>query len=84
MSNMAVVIRLSRHGMKKKPHYRVVAADKDFKRDGRYLEVLGTYNPRDPANVGSLNMERVQYWISKGAVASERVGSLIKKSAAVK
>jgi len=81
---MAVVIRLSRHGMKKKPHYRVVAADKDFKRDGRYLEILGTYNPRDPANTAALNLERVQYWIAKGAVASDRVGDLIKKSQAAK
>ncbi len=79
---MAVVIRLTRHGMKKKPIYRVVAADKDFKRDGRYLEILGTYNPKDAANTAALNLERVNYWISKGAQASDRVSDLIKKSAA--
>ena len=60
---MSVTIRLSRHGKKKAPFYRVVAADKQMPRDGRFLELLGTINPRtEPATV-QLNEERIRYWI---------------------
>ena len=78
---MAVVIRLSRHGGKKKPFYRIVAADKDFPRDGRYLEVLGTYNPKGAERKGVLKKERIDYWVSKGAKASSAVSQIIKRSA---
>ncbi len=60
---MAVKIRLARHGATKRPFYRIVIADSECKRDGRYLENVGTYNPlTDPAQV-TLKTERVQYWL---------------------
>ncbi len=77
---MAVVIRMTRHGMKKKPFYRVVAADKDFPRDGRYLEVLGTYDPRISGGKADLNAERIEYWVSKGARPSVSVSHLMKRT----
>ncbi len=77
---MAVVIRLSRHGMKKKPLYRVVAADKDFPRDGRYLEVLGTFDPKNTVGKAELNMERINYWVAKGAKPTANVSQIIKRN----
>ena len=77
---MALVIRLSRHGKKKNPLYRVVVADEDFPRDGRYLEILGTYNPKTPEAKGSFNKERLDFWMSKGAKPSATVGQVIKRS----
>lgn len=79
---MAVRIRLARHGAKKKPFYRIVVADSEFPRDGRYLEAVGTYNPlREPAEV-MLKQDRVQYWIKQGAIPTDTVRSLLKKEAA--
>jgi len=76
---MAVRIRLARHGAKKKPFYRIVVADSESPRDGRYLENVGTYNPLlDPAQV-SLKSERIQYWMDQGAKPSDTVRSLLKK-----
>jgi len=76
---MAVKIRLARHGAKKRPFYRIVAADGRCRRDGRFLEILGTYNPLiDPAEV-SLKDERIRYWISQGAIPTDTVRSLFKK-----
>lgn len=76
---MAVKIRLARHGAKKKPFYRIVVADSESPRDGRYLENVGTYNPLlDPARV-RLKSERIQYWIDQGARPSDTVRSLLKK-----
>jgi len=76
---MAVKIRLARHGAKKQPFYRVVVADSESPRDGRFLEIVGTYNPlTDPAEV-SLKDERVKYWMNQGAVPTHTVKSLIKK-----
>lgn len=77
---MSVVIRLSRHGMKKRPFYRVVAADRDFPRDGRYLEVLGTFDPKVTSGLASLNMDRIQYWVSKGAKPSMTVSQILKRN----
>ncbi|GMR04712.1 MAG: 30S ribosomal protein S16 [Thermodesulfobacteriota bacterium] len=77
---MAVRIRLARYGSKKKPFYRVVVTDKSSPRDGRFLEVVGTYNPlTDPPKV-DLKAERVTYWISNGAVPTGTVKQLIKKA----
>jgi small subunit ribosomal protein S16 len=79
---MAVRIRLARHGAKKRPFYRIVVADSESPRDGRYLEAVGTYNPlQDPAEV-TLKKERVQYWLEQGAIPSDTVRSLLKKEAA--
>ena len=71
------MIRLSRVGARKKPYYRIVVIEKDRARDGRSLEVVGTYNPRtNPATV-DLKKDRVDYWTGKGAQLSGRVGKLV-------
>ncbi len=76
---MGVRIRLARHGAKKKPFYRIVVADIESPRDGKFLEKVGTYDPlKDPAEV-KLNQDRVKYWIDKGAIPSDTVKSLFKK-----
>jgi small subunit ribosomal protein S16 len=76
---MAVKIRLARHGAKKRPFYRIVAADNDSPRDGRFLEKLGTYNPlQNPAQV-ILDAERVKYWIGQGATPSDTVKTILKR-----
>jgi small subunit ribosomal protein S16 len=75
-----VVIRLSRGGSKKRPFYNVVAADRQNRRDGRFIERVGYYNPVASKNERGLqiNVERVQYWESKGAQVSPTVTRLIK------
>ena len=76
---MAVKIRLARHGAKKKPFYRIVVADSECPRDGRYLENVGTYDPLyDPVKI-TLKSERVQYWMDQGAKPTDTVRSLLKK-----
>lgn len=73
-----LAIRLMRMGAKKSPAYRVVVKEKLSKRDGGYLENVGTYNPtRNPAEV-KLNLERVEYWIERGAQPTDTVRDLIK------
>lgn len=81
-----VVIRLARHGAKKRPFYHVVAADRRSPRDGRNLEKLGYFNPfakNEAENQNKrlvLNMERINYWLSQGAQLSDRVKSLLKEA----
>ncbi len=76
---MSVKIRLARYGSKKRPCYRIVVADSESPRDGRFLETVGTYNPLlDPAGV-SFKGERITYWIDKGAIPTDTVRSLLKK-----
>ena len=76
-----LAIKLMRTGAKKRPSYRIVVKEKQSKRDGAYLENLGTYNPtREPAEI-NLKAERVQYWISKGAQPTDTVRRLIKQAA---
>jgi len=75
-----VRIRLARGGTKKRPYYRVVVADKRCKRDGRYLEHIGFYNPMVSDNRFEVDSERLKYWISVGAQPTDRVNKLIKKS----
>lgn len=71
-----LMIRLARVGARKQPHYRVVVIEKDRARNGRSVEVVGTYNPRtSPASV-ALKRDRVDYWVSKGAQMSDRVAKL--------
>ncbi|MCA1743343.1 MAG: 30S ribosomal protein S16 [Desulfonatronovibrio sp.] len=78
---MALRIRLTRMGSKKKPFYRIVALDSKTRRDGRALEYLGHYNPmKEPVEL-SINMERVQAWLDQGAKPTDTVRSLIKKAA---
>jgi small subunit ribosomal protein S16 len=76
---MAVKIRLARHGAKKKPFYRIVVADSESPRDGKYLENVGTYDPAyDPAKI-TLKPDRVRYWMDQGALPTDTVQSLLKK-----
>ena len=75
------MIRLKRMGARKQPHYRIVVIEKERARDGRPVEVVGTYNPRtNPASV-ELKRERVDYWVSKGAQMSDRVQKIVSKPA---
>ena len=76
---MPIKIRLARHGAKKRPFYRVVVADSESPRDGRFLETVGTYNPlNDPATV-TLKGERIRHWMDRGAIPTDTVNSLLKK-----
>ena len=77
---MATRIRLRRVGRRKKPTYRIVVADKQSPRDGRFIESLGHYNPRTKPATIAVNMERAQHWIDVGATPSETVRSLLKKA----
>ena len=77
---MAVKMRLRRMGKKKAPTYRVVVADSRSPRDGRFIEEIGSYNPgTDPATI-QIDAEKAKKWISNGAVPTETVRSLLKKS----
>ena len=83
---MAMKIRLARGGSKKRPFYRVVAADSRMPRDGRFIEKLGTYNPllpKDSEERVKLNMERVQYWLDQGAQPSDRVSRFLEAAGVV-
>ena len=73
-----VRIRLARGGAKKKPYYRIVVADQRCKRDARYLERIGFYNPMVEENRFEIDAERLKHWLSVGAHPSERVGKLMK------
>ena|SRR5262245_35227016 len=77
---MAVSIRLRREGAKNSPYYKVVVADRRSPRDGKFIETIGTYDPKKPAQNSTLNIDRVEYWISKGAQPSDTVRSLIKRN----
>ena len=73
-----VRIRLARGGAKKKPYYRIVVADQRCKRDGRYLERIGFYNPMIKENRIEIDAERLKHWLSVGAQPSDRIGKLMK------
>lgn len=77
---MAVRIRLARHGKKKAPFYRLVVADSRSPRDGRFIEMLGTYNPMtDPADV-KVNSDRAMHWLKEGAIPSDTARALLRKA----
>ena len=76
---VAVKLRLMRMGKKKQPTYRVVAADSRSPRDGRFIEIVGTYDPKKSGQNSTLKLDRIEHWISKGAQPSDTVRSLIKK-----
>jgi len=76
---MAVSIRLRREGTKNRPYYRVVVTDSRSPRDGKFIEIIGTYDPKKTGQNSSFNVERAEYWISQGAQPSDTVRSLIKK-----
>ena len=78
---MAMKIRLARGGSKKRPFYRIVAADSRMPRDGRFIEKLGIYNPllpKDSEDRVKIDVERVQYWMSKGAQPTDRVARFLE------
>ena len=79
-----VTMRLTRIGSKKRPYYRIVVIDKRRARNGRFLEVLGQYNPIASPVQLEINSERAQYWLSKGAQPSETVQSILRKKEIVK
>ncbi|MFQ5480903.1 MAG: 30S ribosomal protein S16 [Thermodesulfobacteriota bacterium] len=81
---MSVKIRLSRHGAKKQPYYRIVVSDTECPRDGKFLEIVGNYNPNiEPAGV-TFKEDRVRYWMDNGALPSTTVKQLMKKSGVFK
>ena len=77
-----LMIRLARFGARKQPHYRVVVIEKDRARNGRSIEVVGTYNPRTTPATLDLKRDRIDYWVGNGARLSERVGKLFAQPAA--
>ena len=74
---MAVVLRLARHGQKKRAFYRIVAAEKQCRRYGRFIEVVGTYNPMTESATVTLNEDRVRHWIGMGAQTTRKVQCFI-------
>ncbi len=83
---MSIKIRLSRGGSKKRPFYRIVAADSRMPRDGRFIEKLGTYNPllaKDSEERVKMDVERVQYWLSQGAQTTDRVARFLEAAGVV-
>ena len=77
---MAVRIRLKRVGAKNAPYYRIVVADARSPRDGKFIEEIGSYQPRKKGQNVQMDLERAKYWVSKGAQPSETVASFIKKA----
>jgi len=75
-----VKIRLKRMGTKKRPFYRVVVADSRCPRDGRFIEMVGTYDPRSNPSAVTLKEDRIRYWLDNGAQPTGTVGSLLKKN----
>jgi small subunit ribosomal protein S16 len=83
---MAIKIRLSRGGSKKRPFYKIVAADSRMPRDGRFIEKLGTYNPllpKDSEDRVKMDVERIQYWMSQGAQTTDRVSRFLEAAGVV-
>jgi small subunit ribosomal protein S16 len=77
---MAVSIRLRREGAKNRPYFKVVVADSRSPRDGKFIEIIGTYDPKKQGDNSTLKLERAEYWLARGAQASDTVKSLIKKN----
>src|SRR6476619_4057538 len=77
---MAVSIRLRREGAKNRPYYKVVVADSRSPRDGKFIEIIGTYDPKTPGQNSTLKLDRIDHWIAQGAQPSDTVRSLIKRN----
>lgn len=77
---MAVRIRLRREGRKKLPMYRIVIADKEAPRDGRFIETIGSYRPKDEKNLYTVDVDKARAWIAKGATPTDTVAALLKKA----
>ncbi len=79
---MSVSIRLRREGARNRPYYKVVVADSRSPRDGKFIEIIGTYDPKMQGENGAIQLDRAEHWISRGAQASDTVRSLLKKNKA--
>ena len=79
---MAVIIRLRRDGAKNSPYYRIVVADKHSPRDGKFLELIGTYDPKKKGDNSTIKLERAAHWMKLGALPSDTVKSILKKAKA--
>ena len=77
---MAVAIRLRREGALNRPYFKVVVTDTCSPRDGKFIEIVGTYDPKKAGQNSTLKLDRIEHWISKGAQPSDTVRSLIKKT----
>jgi len=77
---MSVKIRLSRHGAKKKPYYRIVVSDSRSPRDGKFIEQVGSYDPKAASGGVKINKEKVEKWLKQGARPTQTVSELIKKA----
>ena len=77
---MAVKLRLQRYGSKKRPFYRIVAADSRSKRDGRYLEIIGTYDPTKEPVAVRIDEDKASKWLNEGAIATDTVKNLFSKA----
>ncbi len=80
---MAVKLRLQRFGTTKRPFYRLVVADSKHKRDGRYLEILGTYDPKQTPSLVELNEDRALEWLKKGAQPTDTVKNILSKKGVI-
>jgi small subunit ribosomal protein S16 len=77
---MAVAIRLRREGALNRPYFKVVVTDTRSPRDGKFIEIVGTYDPKKAGQNSTLKLDRIEHWIGKGAQPSDTVRSLIKKT----
>jgi small subunit ribosomal protein S16 len=77
---MSVSIRLRREGNLNKPYYKVVVADQRSPRDGKFIELVGNYDPKKPGDNSNVDLSRIDYWIKNGAQPSDTVRSIIKKA----
>jgi len=77
---MAVAIRLRREGAKNSPYYKIIVADQRSPRDGKFIEIIGTYDPKKEGENFTLQLERATYWVGVGARPSQTVGSIINKA----
>lgn len=76
---MSVKIRLSRHGAKKKPYYRIVVSDSRSPRDGKFIEQVGSYDPKSVSGGVKIDREKVEKWLKRGAQPSQTVSELMKR-----
>ena len=77
---MAVAIRLRRDGARNNPYYKIVVADQRDPRDGRFIEIIGTYDPKQKDENYTIKLDRAEYWVGVGARPSQTVGSIINKA----
>lgn len=77
---MAVAIRLRREGTRNSPYYKVVVADKRSPRDGKFIEIIGSYDPKKEGTNYQVNLDRIDHWVKNGAQLSDTVRSLVKKA----